>query len=247
MTFAGVQLVIALAVLPSLWKGIYRGRSAIFAWIAFGFTVLSLVITYQRSAWIGFGAGVLVFLALRRERSARIALVIFLVLCVVAAVSVPSIRGKLLSTFDFSQANQMERLQMWPVAWNIGMEHPLTGVGPGMFGPYAWPHLPESMHHMSHAHNDLLQIWATTGIGGTLSALALAGLLLFVGFRELRKQPGVDSGSAHSVYQGALIAFLGFLIASLFQCYLIDGENAIAMGMILGLGLAARDSIGFHS
>jgi len=80
----------------------------------------------------------------------------------------------------------MQRPKIWKVAYNIGMESPITGVGAGAFEDFAimhnFPVEEQEWRYRVHAriaHNQYLQFFADYGILGILSFLIIAtsGLL----------------------------------------------------------------------
>ncbi|MBZ0263500.1 O-antigen ligase family protein [bacterium] len=237
LTFSGMQMVFFVVVLPWLWK--QRGHWQLYGWVANGLIGLSILLTYQRSAWIGVFFGLLLFFATIRGKWATYLKIGFIVLVITAIVAVPSIRGKVMQSFDFQQQNQKERLYLWPAAWEMGKDHFLTGVGPGMFGQYLYDYYPKDMDHRAHAHNEFLQYWATSGLIGTVVVSFLFLAVLWVGWRDLRRYK--QQNSYRQIYLGSMITFFAFAVASLFQCYILDAENAIALGMIMGLGFAGRE------
>lgn len=74
--------------------------------------------------------------------------------------------------FDFSGGTGFLRLQLWQGAWQMAIDHPLTGVGPDQFLyyyrsdyllPAAWQE-----PNLNHPHNLVLDWWTRLGLPGLL-------------------------------------------------------------------------------
>ncbi len=86
------------------------------------------------------------------------------------------------------------RKVLWKSSWQLFLDQPMPGTGKGNWkiavGEYATPSLPDRLTHnkaYSHAHNDLLQQLAETGIIGFILFIGPILLLLFF---SLRSFPG---------------------------------------------------------
>lgn len=74
---------------------------------------------------------------------------------------------------DFKASNK-QRIDIWGVAIKAFKEHPVVGVGPGEFETYFRNNKPEGfgVNVAANAHNDILQVAATTGVVGLFFYLA---------------------------------------------------------------------------
>jgi O-antigen ligase len=83
-------------------------------------------------------------------------------------------------------ASDVGRVEIWRIAWDIFKSRPIFGVGPGVFGEAFRAHISpayvivrgSSLAAADHAHNELLQVLATTGIVGAIGYLVVAGGML---------------------------------------------------------------------
>lgn len=168
---AWLALWLPLALDRALTEDGYFGRAAL-ALIAAG-----LIATVSRGAWLAAALGATLYLGL----TGRLRLPRARALAVAAAVAgwcawALARRGAL----DFSRPS--ERLAIWAIALKLFARHPLLGVGPDAFelglrqvrGEDFLRVLGQGFR-LGHAHNDLLQILATTGLIG----LAAYAWLLF--------------------------------------------------------------------
>ena len=80
------------------------------------------------------------------------------------------------STFNIStDASNLGRIYVWESAKQMIMDHPVTGVGPGLWQKTYREHykLKKETQDLGHSHNNLLQITSESGI---------LGLIGFIGF-----------------------------------------------------------------
>jgi O-antigen ligase len=80
-------------------------------------------------------------------------------------------------------ASDVGRVEIWRIAWEVFKSRPIFGVGPGVFGEAFRAHVSPAyvvVRHTGlaaadHAHNQILQVLATTGVVGLLGYLVVAG------------------------------------------------------------------------
>jgi O-antigen ligase len=173
MTFSGLLMTISLVFLVLWWhQRKWWQLATIFS------STLALVLTYTRSAWIGWMAAVFVLVAATRARRlmfyllpAGLLIVTFLPL---------SIFGRLISTFDFEQTSNFDRIRMAQAGVEMIRDHPVFGVGPANvkdeYALYRAHDAPRA--RPPHLHNNIIQLWAERGILGLAAYLTF--LALFV-------------------------------------------------------------------
>ncbi len=105
MTFSGLLLVISLMALV-LW--LHDVRNPVLAGVT-AITCFSLLLTFTRSVWIGWGAAVVMLLALRRPRWLIFAPGVALL--VLSFLPLP-LFGRLVSVFDTKQSSNLDRIRM---------------------------------------------------------------------------------------------------------------------------------------
>lgn len=192
MFFCGLSAV-ALAVA-------YRGRQQWFN----AFSVLliaALLATQTVSALIAFGAASLVMTVLitRRVKFAAVVLACAVLLIVV----IPPLRNRavyiarMVREGSFTRATS-HRVPAYLVAWQLFLDHPIAGAGPGTYGwwylPYkiqlntTHPAFRESAENFGEAHNDHLQTLAVSGSPGYLIFLAAVVSLAALSFREADRE-----------------------------------------------------------
>lgn len=196
------------------------------------------VLTYTRSAWIGF-AGALALLGLLRYRWL---IPVGLIAVATAIVAFPSSVDSVSARFgdlssqspEHSTSSWVWRTGQWKRMIPRGLEHPLAGTG---FGSYEAetvkefgfqtpeyltlqdPHHPDASPKGFTAHNDYVRMLVELGIPGvTLWALVL--LLLLAGTWRYVRAPGVGPYAAGVTVLVA--AIVGVSFADNIQAYTAD-------------------------
>ena len=208
----------AVAWLSVLWLGLWveaRNRLAILSsrilTSLLGLSFLGLYSTHTRGAWIAFITGCLVL----KRRFA----VIFLVLFLVVGGSAWYLDPHFFQQRLIRENSNGERMGSWMGAWKAFQEKPFLGHGFLNFGPhsiaikkrYDLPHA----EFEGHAHQEFLEILATTGIFGGVLFLFWMGFWIF----EMRQRKD-------AVGRIVLALISAFLVSGLTQVTLTDGQNA---------------------
>lgn len=138
------------------------------------------------------------------------------------------------------------RLEIWKIAWNGFREHPWFGVGPDAFELYfrkgktpAYIRASTAVEYQAHAHNDVLQAMATTGLAGTASYAALLIMLCRAGAASLADPSRRPLAAACAAGLLALFVNMKFNPVPL---------EALALGALLAGALApgAQEGHGGH-
>lgn len=198
----GTLIILCSGVaLGYLMQGNHRWRWPAFAGYLAA-AAAALLFTLSRGAWVGFLVMLAVFALFHPP--VRRWLWVGLVPLAGAAVLLPRITRRLLSIFQAK--SYLGRLFIWQSALDMIKDHPLTGVGAGVFmhvyGAYVQPGANEQS--VAYAHNLFLQVWSEFGLIGFVIFLAILGRVLYMSFRLAR--------TGDSLSQGIFAAFLGVLV-----------------------------------
>lgn len=250
----GTLLIAALGLhLPVALMG--RGVARRFAAAATVITLIAILATGTRGAWIGAAAltgltGLVAVARIRPRRRAGLLLLSAAALVAVAAglawiAAGESIRAR----FDAGQreiraalvegnynTDTGARLAMAGWAWRLTLEHPVRGVGVGAYRPAVEELLrrdgadPAARAIHDHAHNAFLHTAATTGLVGLglftlMLALGLAGLL------RTAQHVGLGTYAA-----SPLFALTGLILMAPFDSFQVNSQTAALMWLFLGLG-----------
>lgn len=166
---AGTLLLIALATfLATFYKEKDKRR-----WFYLGasfFTVVGIILTASRAAWIGM-AVMFVSLPLFGAKTKQFLAIILVVTLVLGLIIFTNSywKQRFLTIFDLDQNSA--RLNAYEASISMMTKHPF-GIGLGNFESEHRNYLPEDKNPLSHAHNIYLQFGAELGfVGFVLSVL----------------------------------------------------------------------------
>lgn len=223
MTYSGLMLPVALMFLI-LW--VHERKNL---WLLGGtvLTTLTLLMTFTRSAWIGWLCAVLVVAAFKRPR--LLAYAVPAGILVITFLPLPYF-ARLVSTFDTKQSSNFDRIRMFQGGVEIIKDFPALGVGPGnmkeVYPLYRKPDAPR--FRIPHLHNNLVQLWAERGILALAAYVTLIALFL----RECAR--GWHTKWAEI---GVAVA-VGLAVAGMFEFNFGDTEVFLAMLDIFALVVA---------
>ena len=180
------------------------------------FVVILLSLT--RSVWVGIFVSIGIFIIYYKPRILY-AIVPIVVLLVFILPS--SVKDRVTSIFDMNNETNRDRFYMYQTGFNIFKEYPLTGVGAANVGKIYNKYKPaEATLSNPHLHNNFLQELAERGI---FALLGLVGAFISV-FIFLVKKIKNSIDFEKVVATGALFAYIGFMIAGLFEYNFGDTE-----------------------
>lgn len=243
----GSILVGALGLhLPAAIMG--QGRTRIVGLIGCVVTGIGIIATGTRGAWIAAAMLILFTLTIglisKRatiKHLGWIAAIALISLVLVSALLKTQIQNRIQET----QSEMREildgqydsytgiRVEMALVAIDEIQAHPIKGVGAGGYQAWATLNDPEAPVH-AHAHNGLLQVWATLGVVGVMLWIVLIGTLLGNAQR-------IWDPMAEGIYGlGPLFAIVGIVLASITDCVQINTQSAAMIGVLSALCPAYR-------
>lgn len=218
MTFSGFLLICDLLLIAGMiLKGRHqdrRGRRA-WRWAALALINVALLGSLTRSAWVGLGLTLTLYLLVR---SPRWLLAYVPAALVFALVAPPAVLERVASITDLRDRSNYDRLCMLKAGIGMVADRPLFGLGPEMverrYAIYRPPTAPR--YEVPHLHNSFLQLAAERG----LPALAAWIALLMAGALKswrLYLSEGGDDGPRADLYVGMILALLAFSLAGLFE------------------------------
>lgn len=192
--------------------------------------VFAIIFTKSQGAWIGVGAGILVFIFFVGYKKIAVGLALA---GIVFSLVVPSMREAVLFQ---DQANK-NRLRLWGYSWTFLKESPknfVLGTGVRQFfrkvqKPYYDKYV---MERLIYPHNILLNFWTEIGLLGMLAVVVMISYVFYLGNKIRKKNvimgAGIMSAFTVLVVHGLVdvpyfkndLAFLFWiLIASVFILY----------------------------
>lgn len=200
--------------LPPLWK-----RLAV---VAAGLSLICLVLSMTRGAWLAFVAVVMIFVALEKKYRRVTAKICagLMAAFIIAAVCSTSIQSRLVTLTDANFSSNSERLLMWQSAAEIFCDYPIYGVGQKMFftaynehyiSPEAKERPGEGRRGHTHPHNNFLHRAAEGGIVGLASFVGLYAYFLWKFFTQYRREKNFSFGAGMT----GLLILSGLLLEGL--------------------------------
>ena len=201
-----------------------------------------LVVTYVRAAWMGAAIGVLVLGAIRGRRTLIALLVAGAVVFGAASAASPSIRAKLLTTFDPQYKANQHRVFLWNRSLEMVGDHPVFGIGWGNYQAVCPEYIDKvdpDFPFKFRSHNLFLNLLAETGMVG-LGAFLWLWVAIFLGL--IRRVRAHRPGSLdHRLLTGVLVGMTGFLVGSITTDAFLNGDVAFVLWFLAGAALG-RDA-----
>ncbi|MDH4157664.1 MAG: O-antigen ligase family protein, partial [candidate division Zixibacteria bacterium] len=202
--------------------------------------IMAAMLSYGRGVIIAVIAALIVMGFMLGRRYLLYA-VCFLAMVVAVALFVSTgLKDRFTTQMDTEIKGEYEgsRIFIWKNSLAVIREHPLFGVGAGNFRraytSHLRPDIPDSRKH-AHAHNDLLNVAAVSGIPGAVifAALWLATFGYFwKGRRKTRDDP-----YAGALFLGAGLGSLVFFLSALTEATFADEEVRQMLMFIWAAGL----------
>lgn len=212
-------LLIPLGVAISLFLSRASKIKPVWLLALLGIGGLDLVLTVSRGGYIAFAIliGLLSMIYLKDVLKPRV--VISTVVCI-AIIGFAAFRflnaGEQLTNFVshvsniFGGASYVERVETFEIADRIWREHPLVGIGPGGFGPYASFHpLVTPSEGYKIVNNEYIELLAETGILGLAMYVLMICIIIVRSIKAWRT--GTDP-YLRAVLVGLVSAFIAILV-----------------------------------
>ncbi|MBL8115723.1 MAG: O-antigen ligase family protein [Acidobacteria bacterium] len=228
MTYTGVLMVFGLLLLARALDSSRPRAGRLLDASAAALAVVATVLTFTRSAYLGFAAGALALLGVKRPKF-LVALPVAVLLAFVLAPASVQIRA--ISSFDPSDPSTRDRVSMWKSGLAMVADRPIFGVGPKrtkvIYPVYRRPEAIEQAP--GHLHNNMLQVAAQSGLPALTAYLVFCGVFLREAWRRTR------GGPSASVSAGSLAAFVALFAAGLFEFNFGDVE--VLMSLLVACAL----------
>ncbi len=224
MSFAGQMQITSLLALGGYLSSGYKKLVAPLSHkIIFGLVTvancLGLVFAGERSAWLGFAAGVLVMALVVSRGIFWRCLVFIFVGAASGLLMVPVFRQRLMPLLQWHKDTSTQvRLFLWEQALNLWHSSPLFGIGIRRFPHFKIPEaiVPGRSTVLEHAHSNYLHLLATTGIVGLVSYLWLMFVVIKSCVMSWKQNTDKETLEC-SVALGILGGNISLLIAGLFE------------------------------
>jgi len=217
MTQAGLLLLFSCMALSFFI--LYRERIRYLWGLGFLLSLVALILTQTRSAWLGLIIGAAIILFLYKPKSL---IIVPFAVGLLYLVSPQPIKRRALSTFSLKGYNKL-RIEYMKAGIKIIGDFPLFGTGPDtvdmVFQDPKYG-LSEEAKNNVHLHNNIIQIGAERGIPTLLAWLVFMVWLFISLFRLLKnKDP-----TLYTLSVAALAALFALFTAGLFEYNFADSE-----------------------
>ncbi len=217
MTQAGLLLLFSCMALSFLV--LYKDKIRYLWGVGFLLSLVALILTQTRSAWLGLIIGAAIILFLYKPKAL---IIVPFAVGLLYLVSPQPIKRRALSTFSLKGYNKL-RIEYMRAGIKIIGDFPLFGTGPDtvdmVFQDPKYG-LSEEAKRNVHLHNNIIQIGAERGIPCLIAWLTFMAFVFLSLFRLLRnKDPTLYTFSV-----AALAALFALFTAGLFEYNFADSE-----------------------
>jgi len=238
MTQAGVMLLFgALALSIFIFS---RDKARFFWGLGFLLSLLILILTSTRSAWIGMVIATSVVLFFYKPKTL---IIIPLATALILLLSPGEVKNRALSIFSTRNYSNAQRLEYLNAGIQIIKAYPFFGTGPNTVEmEFQNPKygLSEEAKQNVHLHNNILQIAAERGIP-TLLAWFVFLVWLFISLIKLI--PNKDS-ALFPLTVAAIAAVLAHFAAGVFEYNFADAEVAALFFYMITIPFAQARNLG---
>jgi O-antigen ligase len=245
--YLAAGIVAAIAVAGGLLQ-VWRDALARLAlWISLLVLVVGLVATQSRGGLIAAVVATGVAIVVNKHR--RGALLGAVALLLAAGAVWLAANPAAVERFTTTDQGGNGRSELWSVAWAMGTDRPLTGVGLNNFrerspdyvsqiGGLQFVELISERPHV--VHNTYLQAFAETGLIGLGLLLAVFVSALLSARAAAHRFFAAGDARAAELARAVLVALAGAMTASFFLSNGEDGRTWLLMGLALGLLAISR-------
>ncbi|MCK5126113.1 MAG: O-antigen ligase family protein [candidate division Zixibacteria bacterium] len=237
LTFSGFFALAAIFLIPVGFAVASKFRKIAYL-LASQVALTCIFFNYSRSTIVALIIGIVLLIALLPNQYRKWAIPVVLLTLVVALVVSPDFlhRFKNMDKTEFSSVYANSRFAIWGTALSMIEEEPLVGVGPGNFAQkYLELRANQTGKKLSHAHNDILNVAAESGIICAVLFVLMWAVILWRLYKGYMKCP---DGFQKGLIFGSLLASVVFLGMSQFESFFADEEVRLLLMFFWGIGLA---------
>ena len=177
------SLLFIIAIVAAIFNGT-RG-----AWVAIIFTLPIIIVPYVK------------------KLKSLLYILMILVSLLTIAFNNTYLNNRIHSIFDLKNTSNNERILLWESSYNMFKDNPILGVGLGQFAKEYQNNyvMPEAKYpKLGHAHNNLMQMLAETGIIGFVGFVSMFTYFIYKAILFWKK----DNSSSMLIFLGGTIGLL---------------------------------------
>jgi len=204
------------------------------------FSTIATVLSYSRGVIIGLAVALVILGLIAGRRYLLFSLVAIVVIVAAIVIFMPGLTARFSGKTEKDLGGVYEggRVFVWKNSIKVIQKNPVFGVGQGNFqaaySTYLRPDIPEK-RKLTHAHNDLLNVAAISGIPGAVFFLGMwvAAISYFWKIRQTKTM--MERNGSYAL--AALLASIVFFVTSLFEATFADEEVRQLLMFIWAAGL----------
>lgn len=203
--------------------------------------VLGVLFAAERSAWLGFLAGVASLSSLKSVRFFLKSAVVVALIGLLSYMFVPVVKQRLQPLTNWQQdVSTRVRLQIWQKSIEVWQSSPAFGVGIAHFPRFDIPEaiVPGRSKDLNHAHSNYFQMLACLGVVG-LVAYLLLWLWIVVNLVRSYFGNGDTTFDAHlperSLLLGLFASTVALLVSGLFEYNFGTAQVRLAQWFLLSM------------
>ncbi len=204
------------------------------------FSLIALVYTYSRGAWLGFLSSslILIYYAYKKKFNYNLVVIITLLIIISIILFLP---GKVIDRFesiiDFESSSIQQRFLQYSTGLKIFMDNPILGVGPGQFPLVYIKYKTPNAREFEHIHNLYLHLLVELGLSGFISLMIFSKIY----FECIKKRIGNSSW-----YDFFMIGiFIGIGIHNMFDVTFLYSQIGLLFIILSALWLNKKDNWSF--
>jgi putative inorganic carbon (HCO3(-)) transporter len=233
LTFGGYYMLVFLLAFILLLDGTRWGIFRILDFLSPVVLGFSLLFSYARSAWLGVMTGIIAFGFLKGGRFVFYLILGMILLCLLVYFIEPTSWERVKEINLSKDRPESTRIRLWQTSFNMIKDKPILGIGLGNFERLFEKYKVEGYYDITcHPHNDFLNVAVNSGLLGLLAYLWIWIVFLQSTLKSILRNDTNDF--SRSARKAGMVAIVGFLIASLLQCYYTDAEVNMLVMFILG-------------
>jgi len=239
--YVGLASVFLLA--SAIGSGSLRAKSlSLFTLLVAVLGILATILSYSRGPILAMAVALIISGILLERRFYRYSLPLIVLAGLTIIIFVPGLTYGFKDRMASDLGGEYEggRMFIWKNSVGVIGENPFLGVGQGNFkeaySRMIGPDLPEIRQH-THAHNDLLNVAAISGITGALFYLSI--WLAVTGYLYRSWRSGNHSATGRGIIAGAFLASVFFFVSSMSEAIFADEEVRQLLMLIWAIGLSA--------
>ncbi len=237
LTFSGFFAIASIFLVSIAWHVNGVARKVVYL-IASQIGLFCVLFNYSRSTILAIILGIILLVILINSNYRKWASLVILVSLAVGLLISPDFmsRFKQMKTSEISGSGANSRIAIWKTSFRMVAEEPLLGIGPGNYhNEYRRLRDNRTGKNLSHAHNDIINTAAETGLLSAAAFLLFWLIIVLKLYRGFRRCP---EGYQKGLLLGVLLASIVFLAMAQFEAFFADEEVRLLLMFFWGIGLA---------